>query len=68
MRNRVIAGLLVHVTQTVPPEQARRLESLDHSLRGLFLPGEFVWEAALAAVYPQRDFWFLYGGVRLPPG
>jgi hypothetical protein len=45
-------------------DQRRRLDALDESLRMSFRPGAFVWESALAAVYPQPPYWFLYGGLR----
>ena len=44
---------------------ATQLEIIDQRLRGLTGGGEFVWEAAVAQVYPRDEYWYLYG---LPVG
>lgn len=46
-------------------EQAlERLRTADALLRPGFDPGAFVWEPALARLYPPGPFWFLYGRPR----
>jgi hypothetical protein len=37
---------------------------LDRFLRTVFLPGDFIWEAKLAASFPETDFWYLYGELK----
>ena len=44
---------------------ANPLAAIDQRLRGLSGGGEFVWEAAVAQVYPRDEYWYLYG---LPVG
>ncbi len=40
------------------------VDALDRLLRTLWLPGAFVWEADLTSVFPEPDFWFLYGRLK----
>lgn len=35
--------------------------SADQALRRILQAGEFIWSPLLAPVYPQDDFWWLYG-------
>jgi len=44
---------------------APQLEGIDLRLRRLTRGGEFVWEASVAHVYPDSEFWYLYA---LPVG
>ena len=37
------------------------VRSADQALRRLLHAGEFIWSPQLAPVYPQDDFWWLYG-------
>lgn len=38
-----------------------RLAVLDSQLRNILIPGNFIWDAALAPAFPREEFWFLYG-------
>lgn len=64
VRNRVIAERLLPIVPPVPSGQEQRRQALDRSLRRIFQPGGFVWEAELVSAYPQPQFWFLYGSIR----
>ena len=44
---------------------APQLEGIDLRLRRLTRGGEFVWEASVAHVYPDSEYWYLYA---LPVG
>lgn len=55
VRERVILQLL----QCNAPQ----LAELDTLLRARFLPGGFVWDAVYQSVFPEREFWFLYGSL-----
>ena len=37
------------------------VRAADQALRRLLQAGEFIWSPLLAPVYPQGDFWWLYG-------
>ncbi|MDE2777976.1 MAG: hypothetical protein OXI77_18770 [Chloroflexota bacterium] len=37
------------------------VRSADQALRRILQAGEFIWSPLLAPVYPQDDFWWLYG-------
>jgi len=62
VRHRVIIARLAEVTgRPLEVSLDRRLAEADHALRSRFEAGAFVWEAPLSRLYPQADFWFLYG-------
>jgi predicted dehydrogenase len=44
---------------------AAQVAGIDQRLQGLLTSGEFVWEAAVAHVYPREEYWYLYA---LPVG
>ena len=39
---------------------APQLEGIDLQLRRLTRGGEFVWDASVAHVYPDSEYWYLY--------
>ena len=41
-----------------------RLAVLDSQLRNMLIPGNFIWDAALAPAFSREEFWFLYGQPR----
>lgn len=43
--------------------QAPQLAELDSLLRARFQPGRFVWGAEYQSVFPEGEFWFLYGSM-----
>jgi hypothetical protein len=49
----------------IPPHDLEALSGLDAILKSLWLPGAFVWEADLSAAFPEPDYWFLYGKLKL---
>lgn len=44
---------------------ATQLTGVDQRLQGMVTGGDFVWETAVAHVYPREEYWYLYG---LPVG
>lgn len=61
---RVQLQLLLPEAEAIPPAELQMLDGLDSLLRAVFTPGEFIWEAYLAAVFPDPVYWYLYGQVR----
>jgi len=49
---------------SLPTPDLVAMDDLDRLLRTLWLPGVFIWEADLAGIFPQQDFWFLYGRLK----
>ncbi len=39
------------------------LTPLDAFLKGLLIPGRFIWPPELEPGFPEEDFWYLYGGL-----
>jgi hypothetical protein len=64
VRWRVMLELLSLEAAAIPPEVSMALAALDQRLQAVFLPGQFIWDAALTGVYPPTPYWFLYGNVR----
>jgi hypothetical protein len=58
-RGRTILQLLL-IEQPDAPEKIAMTE-LDGMLKSRLVPGEFLWEPELQAVFPENIFWFLYG-------
>lgn len=59
VRGRAILQLLLREAPEAPEKTA--LAEVDAVLKAHLLPGKFIWEAELQTVFPQSDFWFLYG-------
>ena len=49
---------------TVPVPDLDAVDALDRLHRTMWLPGTFVWDADLTSVFPEPDFWFLYGKLK----
>jgi hypothetical protein len=66
VRQRVILTRLLQTARgsSKRDETLGRVGDCDAILRGLFVPREFVWDPRLRPVYPEKDFWFLYGEIR----
>jgi hypothetical protein len=66
VRNRLIASRLS--TWAASPSAAAAMAEAaaihDSRLRNSFRPGLFVWSEDLRRVYPEPEFWYLYGGIR----
>jgi hypothetical protein len=58
-RGRAILQLLLVELQDAPEKST--LANLDGILKSRLVPGEFIWEPDLQAVFPRTSFWFLYG-------
>jgi hypothetical protein len=67
VNHRVYLALLFPLVAKLPEaDKGRsRLSTLDIRLRNLLVPGDFIWDAALAPAFPRENFWFLYGRPRL---
>lgn len=61
---RVMLDLLRPQAGDLPAAQIELLYGLDKLLRAVFLPSRFIWEAELAAGFPEASYWYLYGGLR----
>lgn len=57
-RLRTILALLLDELRESSPDS---LNALDISLHRLWQDGAFVWDPAIAWVFPQKSFWYLYG-------
>jgi hypothetical protein len=66
VRQRVILSRLLGIAKTNPDsrEPITIVEELDGMLRSQLTPAEFIWDDRLKAVYPDGEFWFLYGRIR----
>jgi hypothetical protein len=62
VRHRVIIDRLLKILAGREVDKLSRLVQIDDLLRPLFRPGPFVWPAELKQVYPEKSFWYLYGG------
>jgi hypothetical protein len=58
---RVQLQLLEREAEAVPEAEFTLLEGLDHLLKAVFLPGEFIGEPDLASSFPADPYWYLYG-------
>lgn len=58
-RGRAILQILLDDLPDMPDKTL--LAGLDASLKARFVPGDFLWEAALRSAFPPQAFWFLYG-------
>ncbi len=63
IRNRVICSLLEDLISDTPEYASiqRKINLLDQQLRQVFQKGPFVWAQSLEEIYPEDEFWFLYG-------
>jgi hypothetical protein len=67
VKQRVMLSRLLGLAQSNPESRAAigALRTLDGDLRSLLAPGGFIWDSRLERVYPEADFWFLYGELTL---
>jgi hypothetical protein len=61
---RVQLHLLSQEAGDLPEAETNLLAGLDKLLQGVFLPGEFIWNARLASSFPNQVYWYLYGHLR----
>lgn len=63
VRSRVLMELLrPEIAAPLPEEEL--LHALDARLRTAFIPGPFIWEAEMSAVFPAETWWYLYGRLK----
>lgn len=62
VRNRVIMERLFDL-EVDRSNWQKELHAVDHLLRALVVPAEFIWDKRLQSPYPPHTYWFLY---RLP--
>jgi|SRR3990172_3531787 len=62
---RVMLALLEPRSPNLPPAEVELLHGLDELLRAVILRGDFIWEAELAAGFPESIYWYLYGRLRV---
>jgi hypothetical protein len=46
------------------PEDDESLAELDKMVKSSWLPGVFIWEPDLETVFPEPEYWFLYGTLK----
>ncbi len=63
VRHRVMFERLADISIRQPETISRvdEMRSLDFRLRSIFVPGAFIWDPRLEAIYPRNPFWYLYG-------
>lgn len=63
VQNRAYLALLMPIVRRLTEAEPyrTRLGTLEARLRSRFVPGDFIWEPALAPAFPGEEFWFLYG-------
>ena len=62
--NEVRLRVLLQILGGELGEFEKELAGIDQLLKSVFIEGEFIWEGALQSVFPEEDYWFLYGGIR----
>jgi hypothetical protein len=60
---RVMLELLIKETQ-MDPAEVDILTELDKMVQLTWLPGDFAWEPEYQKIFPEPEFWFLYGRLR----
>lgn len=63
VRHRAIIHLLSKETDKTP--ELDQLPQLDQMLMGSLTPGSYVWEKQVEPEFPQPEYWFLYGKLKL---
>ncbi len=63
VRHRAILELL-QADMATPLPETLLLKQLDDRLHAVFIPGPFLWEADLQAVFPKETWWYLYGKLK----
>ena len=53
-------NLLLQEADDIPAAQKQMLAGLDRILGGLMVPGDFIWDEALAAGFPPEEHPYLY--------
>ena len=64
VRLRVMLALLLPTAGAVDAAELELLSGLDQIVRARLEPGGFIWDAALAAAFPQPAYWYLYGALQ----
>jgi len=64
VRWRVLLELLRDQVGREAPEEVGLLPAADGRLRAVFASGDFVWDQALTAGFPESAYWYLYGGIQ----
>jgi hypothetical protein len=68
VRHRVMLARLTELAPDNPElnEATDKALAVDRRLRRLFERSAFIWDEQLQAIYPQQDYWYLYGHPRSP--
>lgn len=61
---RVMLDLLSQEADHIPTAQVQMLAGLDRILEGLMVPGDFIWDEALATGFTAEEFPYLYLNLR----
>lgn len=60
---RVMLELLSPDASNLPHAHKQLLNTLDHLLQTIYIPGDFVWDIDLRTVFPDKPYWYLYGNL-----
>jgi hypothetical protein len=63
-RRRVLLEFLESEAGSIPAAEKELLSGLDLLLKGVFVPGPFIWEPELQDAFPAGKYWYLYGWLR----
>lgn len=61
VERRVMLALLKPDIEELQQAYKDMLAGLDMRLRGLLLPGDFIWDPQVASGFPADEYWYLYG-------
>ena len=59
----MLLHLLLEEALEIDPTEEEMLQGLDLILKSLLEPGDFIWEADLAASFPRQEYWYLFGSL-----
>ena len=61
VERRVMLNLLSPEVEDIPQAYRDMLAGHDLRLRGAFQAGEFIWDPQMAAGFPVKEYWYLFG-------
>jgi hypothetical protein len=61
---RVQLELLQQEVKDISISDLKLLDLLDRRLKGIFQPGEFIWDPVLVLVFTRKKFWYLFGMIK----
>jgi hypothetical protein len=62
---RVLLQILQPELKNLEAADEQLLHNADVRLKTKLLPGSFIWEPVLTRIFPEVDYWFLYGTIKI---